>query len=307
MQNEINLTSSDLTPDIFIKNGQVLVNNKEEKLGLALLKKAIEIDNYCIEAIHPVALKLYENKKYQEALNHYIALNKIDNCYLHLSMIGHCYYHLLQDELAMKYYREALMVVLDTNDQLFEIYKNMGNLYVKASDFDGANEFYNKAFAMNSQSDVLLVNLGTLAIQQNDFGQALSLFREAILLNSKNDKAWVGLALVHNHLCDFELAFANIENAIDCNPQNKTAVQIYAKWCFERQKYQSAIEALTHYMTFVDHDRESSLLLIQAFVQMNQIDFAELEIERALLWEPMDEELLKIELEMQKFKKEQLL
>jgi Tfp pilus assembly protein PilF len=169
---------------------------------------------------------------------------------------------------------------------------------MRESEFDSAEEYYNKAFAINSHSDVLLVNLGTLALQQESFELALSRFRQALELNSQNDKAWVGLSLVHNSMGDHILARANLENALDSNPVNRTAVHLLASWAIRDKDFDFAIGALQDYVSSVDCDDEMSLLLIHLFCLKNQYVNAQLELERLLLWNPLEPKLLQIEAEI---------
>jgi Flp pilus assembly protein TadD len=179
----------------------------------------------------------------------------------------------------------------------------MGNIYVRQGDFDAAEEFYNKAYTLNSGSDVLLVNFGTLEVQRNDFNKSLYCFRKAVELNDKNDKAWVGLAMVHNQLGDCELAWANIERAIDTNINNRTAVHLAANWGVRDGKISSAIESLQNYLGAVEQDEEMSMVLINLFCMLGHYDEALLEIERVLLWNPSQIEVRQVKKQIKQLKK----
>ena len=125
---------------------------------------------------------------------------------------------------------------IEDENLLFHIFKNLGNIYIKSGNITLAEEFYNKAYTINPDSDILLVNHGTLEIQKEDFNKARDCYRRAIEINQYNDKAWVGLALVYRHFGDIELSWANIENAFDCNPYNETALQLTVDWSFKDGK-----------------------------------------------------------------------
>lgn len=174
----------------------------------------------------------------------------------------------------------------------------MGNIFLKEADLESAEEFYHKAYAIDSQSDVLLVNLGTLAIQTQEFELALSRFRQALEINSKNDKAWVGLALVHRQMGDLVLSKANLESALDVNPLNRTAVHLVADWGLREKNFEFVENTLIEYVSGVEFDEEMSLLLIHTFCLNGKIVEASLELERMLLWDPSNARLLQIEKEL---------
>ena len=135
-----------------------------------------------------------------------------------------------QDELAQDAYLKALALAREGDQFLFETYKNLGNIFVRAGDFDAAEENYNRAYTLNPRSDALIVNYGILEIQRDNMQLAIERFREAVCLNRFNDKAWVGLALVHRKLGDHELAWANLVHAIDLNGDNQTARHLADQW-----------------------------------------------------------------------------
>ena len=212
-------------------------------------------------------------------------------------------------EKARDAYEMALSAVTEEDPELFEVYKNLGNIFMRENDFDAAEEFYNKAFTLNGSSSVLQVNLGTLALQKADTQTALEKFRGALEIDAKNDKAWVGLGMVHNDMGDFVLARANIENAIDINPLNRTAVQLAATWGLRDHDLGFAVEALQNYVSqyigkpdfkqeFQFCDEEMSLLLVHLMCLRNQFSEAGMEVERLLLWNPKSTKLQAVEEEI---------
>jgi tetratricopeptide (TPR) repeat protein len=205
-----------------------------------------------------------------------------------------------RDQEALESYYEALSVITEENSVLFELYKNMGNIFVRQGDFDGAEEFYNKAYTVNSQSDVLLVNYGTLEVQRSDYDKSLYCFRKAVEVNPANDKAWVGLAMVHNEFGDIELAWANIESALDINPTNRTAVHLAANWGLRDTKIEKAIEYLQQYLASVEQDEDMSLVLINLFCTIGHLEKALLEMERVLLWNPDHKEVRQLKKKIQR-------
>jgi tetratricopeptide (TPR) repeat protein len=143
--------------------------------------------------------------------------------------------------------RQVLTIPNSTESEAlvkFEVYKNTGNLCVKSGEFDLAEDFYNKAFAIKPNSDDLMVNYGALAIQRGNKICALEKFRSALNINIKNDKAWIGLALIHNDLGDYELAWGNLKTALEINPKNKIAVELCCHWARRDEKHSLVLDCL---------------------------------------------------------------
>lgn len=270
----------------FLSNARVLIKHKEYSLALNILRQASNKDSK-----HPVTLNLLgdcleEKHNFSEALIARRALVAIDYGFESLFKYATTLYKMGHDEESLNKYYEALSLLTEEADCLFELYKNMGNIFVRQGDFDGAEEYYSKAYTLNAKSDTLLVNFGTLEVQRNDFGKSLYCFRQAIEANSENDKAWVGLAMVHNHFGDVELAWANLETALDINAQNRTAAHLLANWAVRDAQYAKGIQALENYLASVEQDEEMSLVLLNLYCMHGEVTKAQIEIERVLLWNP---------------------
>lgn len=296
-------TIVDKTLATYLKNAQLLMKHQEHTLALHLLRQASNRDSKNSITLKMLAHCLDNLGRVVESVIAYKAYTKVDYCFESLFGYATALYKLNRDQEALDKYYEALAVLTEENGNLFELYKNMGNIFVRKGDFDGAEEYYNKAYTVNPQSDVLLVNFGTLEVQRNDFDKSLYCFRKAVELNPDNDKAWIGLAMVHNQFADIDLAWANIETAIEINSRNRTAVHLAANWALRDGKVQKAIEALEVYLSCVEEDEDMSLALIHLFCTAGQIDNALLEIERVLLWNPRHQEVRDLQKKILKSKK----
>ena len=275
----------------FIRNAQVLMKHREYPLAMNLLREASNKDSKNPTTLTMLANCLDKMSRGSESLIVRKTLAEVDYGFESLHGYATALYKAGRDQEALDKYYEALAVLTEETSTLFETYKNMGNIFVRQGDFDGAEEYYNKAYTLNPQSDVLLVNFGTLEVQRNDYDKSLFCFRKAVEINPENDKAWVGLAMVHSQFGDIELAWANIESAIDINPQNRTAVHLAANWGLRDGKLQKAIEALQGYLASVEEDEDMSLVLINLLCSAGQVDQALLEMERVLLWNPDHQEV----------------
>lgn len=298
-QQEDIIVSEDPRVATYQRNAQVLMKHREYPLALNLLRQASNIDSKNPVTLSLLVSALESSQRIDEALLVSRALSKIDYGFESMCKYATALYKLGKDQEALDKYYEALAVLTQENSLLFEVYKNMGNIFVRQGDFDGAEEYYNKAYTLNPESDILLVNLGTLEVQRNDFDKSVYCFRRAIEINADNDKAWVGLAMVHNHIGDAELAWANVERALDINPKNRTAVHLAANWGVRDQQPGRAIEALQNYLSSVEQDEDMSLVLINLFCMQGQFNEALMEIERVLLWNPSHQEVRELKRKLQ--------
>lgn len=270
-------------------NAKVLLSHGEYQLALNLLRQACNLNSKHPEVLRTMGLVLEKLAKWSEAKIVYVELDRQFHNFKYSYRKAHCHYMLNEDESALNGYYEALSHLQDEEEDLFELYKNMGNIFVRRRDFEAAEESYNKAYTINSQSDILLINFGTLEVQREDFDKALFCFRKAIELNAHNDKAWIGLALVHNHFGDKELAWGNLIKALDIDAFNRTAILLMGHWGFTEEKIKISIEHHKKFLSQFEFDEEITLQLVHIYTQLNRLDLAECEVLKLCLWNPRNE------------------
>lgn len=133
---------------------------------------------------------------------------------------------------AKKAYLELLNYDLSEVER-FDVFKNLGNVYLKMMDLNLAEGCYAKAAAIFPKNSILKVNRGVLEIQKGNLEKAKEFFVLALDLDPMNDTAWMGMALVHRSHSDFELSTGCCLRALDLNPKNKSALTHLHKWCSE--------------------------------------------------------------------------
>lgn len=169
---------------------------------------------------------------------------------------------------------------------LFNVYKNLGNISMHEGDLDGAEEYYNKAYTMNPDSDVLMVNFGSLAVQRRQLDMAVRRFRRAVELNGKNEKGWMGLALVHREFGDAELAWANIESALDIDPGNATAIRLMSEWALKDNQLERAIKLVGPYLKLNPNDALMHLLMAKFFYFYARLEESLYHVKKSLELDP---------------------
>ena len=269
-----------------VKNALILVDNREHKLAINLLRNVLMRKPNEPRALRWLGHCLREEGRLDEAVKCFKAFYTQMETNEASSLYAEALYLCGRDQEAFRIYTELLLRVTDASPELFDIYKNLGNIHVRAGDFDAAEECYHKANTVRADSDILMVNYGTLEIQRENFSDAVERFRRAVEINSGNDKGWVGLALVHRQMGDFELAQGNIERALDINPRNKTAINVLVEWNANDQDFSPAIRRLKDYLALESEDAEMSFLLAKILVHQNQLNDAQIELERAVTLDP---------------------
>jgi tetratricopeptide (TPR) repeat protein len=285
---------------IYLKNAKVLQQNHEHSLSINLLRQASSLSPH-----HPLVLKalgesLEKAKKWDEAYLVFKHLGRVRPDFYSFYKIAEMEYVLQNDDLSLQSYFECLSHLVEDCDELFNVYKNIGNMLVKQKDYDGAEEYFNKAHAKNSKSDVLFVNFGTLEIQREDFNKAVFCFRQALEINPKNDKAWIGLSFVHSGFGDHELAWGNLMTALDINRTNKTGLLFMMNWIEDSSKAETIKTRLIQFLEVDGFDQDVSLLLSQMFIREKNFDAAKNCIEVLKLYYPENEKLDLIMTELQK-------
>ncbi len=286
------------TVGTLLLNAQILRQHREHRLALNLLRQACNLDSYNLIVLKELYSCLIQIENFKESLIVAKTILKLEYTFENIFNYAQNYYRLGDDGTAMQLYYEALSVVEIDSKLVFELYKNLGNILVRQRDFDGAEEYYNKAYTINNHSDVLLVNLGTLEVQKSDFDKALYCFRQAVDVNPLNDKAWAGLAMIHNQYSDFELAWANIVRSIDQNPNNRTALIIAANWALRDQKQNLVIKQIESYLSKEEFDQDLSLVLINLYCSSGLLQKAVVEVERFLCWHPENTEVLNLKMKL---------
>jgi len=287
-------------------NTKILIKHNELDQALVLATQALNI-----KSDHELSLNLlaqiFQNKnQFDHKIKTLHALIAIHPRFEYYAQLGHAYYRQENYDFAENFYILCLSKNIHDEVNLFEVYKNLGNIQVMKKDYEAAEENYHKAFTIKPNSDQLFVNLGTLEIQKNQFDNAKQKFQDALRFNPKNTGAWTGLAMIHNHMSDFELAKANVLKAIDIDQGHRVAVHLAAQWFYRDADFKKAELILQNFLATCDVDVEMSLVLIHVLSKMEKFQEALLEMERLILWDPSRKEFYEIEKELKNKLKDQV-
>ncbi len=160
-------------------------------------------------------------------------------------------------------------------------------IYLEENDFEGAQEAITQSL-LSESDDFLLWAQGIIYLNLSLKDKALDHFRKAVLLNHKNDQAWVSLGMMHKEMGDESLSHANIENAIDLNPYNTSALKLLASSAVkDNEKMNSAFQKFEFYLAEFCFDEEINLCHVQMLCETKQWGYAQLQVEKLLLHEPL--------------------
>ncbi len=274
---------------------QILIKNNEMYLANSILASSLQKNHYNEALIFELGHNYLKSASYESA----------QKCFYYLktryhSFENHFYYArscegLAEEEKARESYLDALLLPTLQTDLLFEAYKNIGNIYLKNQNIEVAEDFYHKAYSLNTQSAALLVNLGTLELQKSDSSMAIERFRAALKVDPRHSSAWTGLALSYHLFGDFKMAWASVLRARECDPKNNTALLLMAQWAVKNNSLEEALEALMFYFDHGYFDVSLSLAFIELCIHLDRFQLARWELERSLLWEPQNRELLQFD------------
>ncbi len=264
----------------------MLIDNGELRLAQNLLREQLTRNPMNTASIKWLAYCLQKNGDARGALTCYRELAKLNPCEETYYELAEAHMSVNNRNLAMANYQLALSHIDFESPRLFDIYKNMGNLFLSAGDLDAAEENYNRALTMRPHSDVLFVNYGTLEIQRENHSTAAERFRHALELNQTNERAWIGLAMSYHQIGDFDLAWGAVERALDITPNNTLAIRLLLEWSLKNENYSSITMRLNAYLAIHPEDANMAYSLAVVLCKTGQYLEAEFEIDRVLSFQP---------------------
>lgn len=138
-------------------------------------------------------------------------------------LTGEAYYNKMMDSEATMYLQKAI----NMNPYLYhKAYLKLANAYrgdwLKTHDahsFYGAEQNYQKAFAINSTYPYTYVDYGTFLYEQGKQQDGLSYFYKALTLDSSNDEAHCGVGRYYYDNQEYDKALEEFSKSIATNPK----------------------------------------------------------------------------------------
>ncbi|MDZ4678112.1 MAG: tetratricopeptide repeat protein [Oligoflexia bacterium] len=263
-----------------LQNALLLVDCGEFSLARNVLGDILRRNNNHVDAIRWMGWCFKQENQLDNARKCYEQLVQRRVTEQDLFELGEIYYLLKRDADAQSTWLDALGQCDAESPRLFDLHKNLGNVFTRLADYESAEENYNKALTIRPLSDILNVNLGSLNFQRAQYTQALEYFKKGLELNPFNDRAWCGVALVAREMKDDEWALSVLLRCLDINPHNQVALQVLISWGQTDCDWSVAIERVHVYLENNQDDGEMIYSLAGLYFQTGSLIEAELELTR---------------------------
>jgi tetratricopeptide (TPR) repeat protein len=261
-----------------VKNALLLIDGGEFSLARNVLGEVLRKNNRSVEAIRWMGWCFRQEGQLENAQKCYEQLTQLRVTDQDLFELGEIYYDVKKDDLALSTWLRALEGCDAESPRLFDLHKNLGNVYTRLGDYDSAEENYNKALILRPHSDILQINFGTLAFQRQNYLQAMAHFKQGIEQNPFNDHGWCGVALVAREMRDIEWARATLLKSLDINPYNLVALQVLIHWAITDLKWSEAISRTQIYCEKRQDDIHMLFSLAGLLFQSGDLNSADAEL-----------------------------
>jgi tetratricopeptide (TPR) repeat protein len=286
--------------DHVFRNALFLIDSGDFRLARSLLGDVLRQDPNHVEAIRWMGWCFKQDGDLDNALKCYEQLNQRRVSDQDLFELGEIYYEKHFFERARDAWQDALGQCDDGSPRLFDLHRCIGNAFLQLGDIESAEENYNKALVLRTNSDVLMVNFGTLYFQSGNINKALYYYKKAVELNQFNERSWMGVALVARSSQDLEWSISALLKSLDVNESHVPALKLLSQWCLEDCQSDIAIERLQSFC--LEHHSNVEMLneLTKHFLAKGQRFEAELENSRALILDPKNTEATQLKKEILK-------
>lgn len=210
-----------------IQSAEVLMQNGEHPLAQRVLKKLLSLEPDNSLALRYFAQNCEHLKEWSRASNAYRLLIQTDNHKVeHYIALAKLYYRQKRYNEALAWFDKSLQQKGLQLDDLYDVFKNMGFIYLQQGQQPQALKHYYQAYTLKPRTQELVVLLGLIELQMGHNHKACRWFHEAFCLNEDNELLWMALATAQHRLGDFELAAASTQRALDIAPTHPIAQKL---------------------------------------------------------------------------------
>lgn len=284
--------------DQLMASARLLIQHSDKVNARHLLRQILSIHSFLPEAIELMIECVGSSEcGIDEQLKLRATLCRVQPSFRNFLRFSQAHYENREYRVSQQILEQAFLYTTENAEDLFDAHKLFGNIALRLSDFDAAEEFYNKAFAINSRSAALLINIATLEAQRSNWTESFARYDEAFLATSSKDaenraKCLVGKYLAQKQMPNGKEDVSMLEAALELKPSDRTAVHLYCLWAYQHEKIEKAAAILLTYLDLNPMDDEMSLIAAQFFSLMGDFGTAAIEVEKAVLCNPGNESAL---------------
>ena len=227
--------------------------------------------------------KLYDEKKYTEAIDEFSKAIQLDPHYKQAyTNRGVAYHDLKKDDEAFRDYNKAIQ--FDPNNK--QAYYNRGNAYDDLGKYDDAIRDYNYAILLDPNNKQAYYNRGLAYYDLGKYDEAIRDYNKAILLDPKYALAYNNRGYTYYLLGKYDDAIRDLNYAIQFDPK-------YVKAYFNRglaycylERYEEAIRDYNIIIQLDPNSKEAYYNRGFVYYYLGKYDLALADFQKALELDP---------------------
>lgn len=230
------------------------------------------------EAYQKSAAKLFEQRKYQEAVAGFeksLAINP-NNAKAHYAL-GVCYNRMRNTEAARRAYTKAIEV----DPSYAKAHKALGDLHRQGRSYGPAIEAYQKAIALDATLAEAWGGLARSQIDSQDLEGALQTLAQAIEANPKYEEGYLLTGAALNQLGRQQDAIAPLRQAVDLEGKDSEAHFRLAEAYYALGDYSNALDAAQGALQRQQGYHPAEVVLADTYLKLGQKDQARLYYQKA--------------------------
>ena len=197
----------------------------EQDEGVELYKQTLRWDAANVEAVACLASHHFYSDQPEMALRHYRRLLQMGVNSTELwNNVGLCCFFASQYDMTLHCFDRALR--LATDDNMADVWFNVGHVAVGVGDLDMAHQAFEIALGVESTHAESFNNLGVLESRKGNVESARANFAAAAANAEWAHEPFYNHALVAFRLGDFQEAFERVEKALEAFPEHAESVEL---------------------------------------------------------------------------------
>lgn len=183
------------------------------------------------------------------------------------------YFELSRAQEEAGHYGEAattLIRFLDVAGDRAEVYRALGDLFVRQENFETAMLYYKKAVVENESDAGALAGLGICCLSLNDLSMALAYVKKALAADAENPDALCCAAMVYDSRENVEMASDYFDRCIVSPRCTEAHCRYYTIFLFNREFYDTLIDFCEESLGIYPHDIFYSTYLAAAYFYTNR-------------------------------------
>ena len=195
-----------------------VLRSKPIEISLKRTEKSIVTDK--VTALLASGNALYEQKKYQEAIQEYLSILKQNPVlYIIHTNIGNAYYELGDYDSAIKHYQ----LVLNEEPDSTEVLIALGNMYLEKGEIEKGLGYFDQIDMEQITNPHIFYNIGTSFFNKGEVNKAVEYYNRAIGLDSNLSDAYYQLGVCHLNLNEKEKARESFQKFLELAPDSAKA------------------------------------------------------------------------------------